>query len=757
MATERLDIIVNAKGAGKASREIGAIGKQAKTSAGSVGLLKKAFAGLATVTAAIRIGKSIDEFQNLQNRVKLVSGGTRELNKNMKDLGAIALETRQSFAATGILFQRITQALEGMGVSSNRVKGIVTTMNKAVALSGASAQEANNAIRQFTQGLASGTLRGDELRSVLEQLPKVAKIIADGMGVPIGKLRELAKEGKIVPQVIVDAMEKAAPQIAAEFLRMDATIGQSIEQIKTAWLLFVGELVKAGTGSAITSVLNVIRDALLALKNNIDLVIPTIATLATVITTRLVAVALAGLSTALIRNIALLRTWAGLMALASGGLTLIAGAFVAAVAGGVQFGDQLRTMGGGFETLANAASGFVDTLQLMASQIVNAFRGEGEDAVISWRDLAESAATAVGNALNLVSNIMTGIGGVIASVGALWNNFGVAGAQAMNVIIGAINKAREAIQSLINGIRTGLNLASKLSGGVLPGGFNDQEKSVSIQKFEVGEIQSVTGAYNDYTASVAANKAALAQQRAELHLVNTEMTGLREDTAGVTPEMKKFGDSAAGAGGKVADMGKKAKGAKGAVKGLGKTVKTEAGFMEQALTSTFNKAADAIANFVATGKLDFKALTQSIIKDVTKMALNSAFKQLMGGGGGGGGGLFGGGGGGGGGILGGLFGGGGGGGLFGGLMGFANGGSFQVGGNGGRDKNLMSINGSPTAKVSRGETVTVSPKGQGGGGGGGITIVYNISTPDAQSFGESQGQLQAQAMASANRASSRNN
>jgi lambda family phage tail tape measure protein len=185
---------------------------------------------------------------------------------------------------------------------------------------------------------------------------------------------------------------------------------------------------------------------------------------------------------------------------------------------------------------------------------------------------------------------------------------------------------------------------------------------------------------------------------------------------------------------------------------LGKTIQKESTFMEDALGSAFESASDALADFVTTGKLDFKSLADSILKDLTKLALNDIFK---GGGGGFLSGLFGGGGG--------LFGGGGqqstGGGLgslfsgLSGLFGFANGGGFTVGGNFGTDRNVLSINDQPVARVSRGEAVNVSPNGSGGS----PTVIMNIQTPNAESFERSQGQILARTQAGLARANRRNN
>jgi tape measure domain-containing protein len=767
MATERLDIIISAKGAKQTQRAIRNVGKAGKSAGAQIMGLRSALVGLGAIAAARSILSTADAMQNLNNRLKLVSKGTADAKKNLADLFAIAQKTRQGLEPTVQLFQRTTQALRHLGTTADEVKSFVTTMNQAVALSGASAQESNNAIRQFTQGLASGTLRGDELRSVLEQLPTVADIIATSLGVARGELRAIAKAGGLTPKVILKAMKEAAAGTQISFDQMTKTIGQSLTTLQNQWMLFVGEFSNSsGLASGASGVLATIQEGVRLLGENINLVIPAIQTLATIILTRLVQGALLQLAAALIRSIAALRTFAGVMAFATGGISLLVGGMVAVTAGSVAYSTQLLNMNGNFKLLGEAATRFIGTLKGIATAIVNAFRGEGTSAVTTWKDTLEQGAGVAATAINGVTTAIGFIATVLAGASAAWNNFQSAALTVINAIISAINGLLQAIQDAANGLNSMVNLAIKAKNAFSSASnqselFGTDQKAPNIGgTFDVPKLQDIKAAMDDVALTI--DKTATAHQNLALKQANAVKAAeeFNQVTKATKPPVKKLGDTAAETGSKIADMGKKATGAKGAVKDLGAVAKQESSFMGDALGSAFSKASDALANFVATGKLDFKALTASILKDVTKMALNSAFKQMFGGGGGGGG-IFGGGGGGGGGggLLSGLMGGGGGGGgglLSGlsGLIGFASGGSFEVGGAPGRDNNVMSINGQPTAKVAKGETVTVTPQG---GRSGGITIIYNIETPNAASFGESQGQLQAQAMATAQRASSRNN
>ncbi|WP_373224514.1 tape measure protein, partial [Proteus mirabilis] len=82
-------------------------------------------------------------------------------------------------------------------LSQQKVAELTETVSKAVAISGASATAAQAALTQFGQALASGQLRGEELNSVMEQTPALAKAIADGMNVSVGELRKKAQDGEM--------------------------------------------------------------------------------------------------------------------------------------------------------------------------------------------------------------------------------------------------------------------------------------------------------------------------------------------------------------------------------------------------------------------------------------------------------------------------------------------------------------------------------------------------------------------------------
>lgn len=202
--------------------------------------IKKAFAAFGILLVVRQLVILTDAFTNLQNRLRIVTSGTAQLNRVTEELFQVAQRSRSSFEATAVLYQRVSLAAQSLGADMSNLSAVVESVNKAIIVSGASAKEANNGLIQLSQGIAANRLGGDELRSVLEQLPFVADIIAREFGVTRGELRKLGEEGAITGQIILDAFRNSADVINEEFAKTVPTLSQSFVILRNSVLRFVG-------------------------------------------------------------------------------------------------------------------------------------------------------------------------------------------------------------------------------------------------------------------------------------------------------------------------------------------------------------------------------------------------------------------------------------------------------------------------------------------------------------------------------------
>lgn len=245
MATERIEIIVTERGSKVVQRNLNNIGKSATQTSKAVQLLRRTLGLLGGALLIRQLIQMVDQFTNLQNRLKLVTTSTAQLTLVTKKLFAISQETRSSFGATGDLFSRVALSVKALGVSQKETLEFTKSLNQAVILSGAGAIEATQAVRQLSQGLASNRLSGDELRSVLEQLPLVADVIARQLKVTRGELRILGKQGKITGDVVLKAFKAAREELAERFAETIPTIGQGFLVLSNAVTFFSGKLATA--------------------------------------------------------------------------------------------------------------------------------------------------------------------------------------------------------------------------------------------------------------------------------------------------------------------------------------------------------------------------------------------------------------------------------------------------------------------------------------------------------------------------------
>ncbi|MZR63864.1 tape measure protein [Alcanivorax sp. DP30] len=226
-----------------------------------------AYRGLRTVLATVGAGllvrelvQASDTYTELRSQIKLVTDSQEELNAVFAESYELANDTRGSLEGTVQLYTKLARSTEELDLANEELFTITKAVNQSFVVSGASAQEAEGAIRQLAQGMASGTLRGDELNSVMENSPRLARAIADGLGVTIGELRQLGADGKITAEAITTALLSTADSIDREFQQMPRTVGQSLQQLRNDLLVTFGQTDTSEFVSAIDDLRSIVTD-----------------------------------------------------------------------------------------------------------------------------------------------------------------------------------------------------------------------------------------------------------------------------------------------------------------------------------------------------------------------------------------------------------------------------------------------------------------------------------------------------------------
>lgn len=194
------------------------------------------------IGSARQLSAMADEWTTVNNRLKLVISSSYELKQVRGQLMASANNTGQSLGTVAELYNKLAMSQAQTGISGRKLLQLTDTINKAMVIGGGSAESQAAALVQLSQAFASGTLRGEELNSVLEQAPGLAQTLAKGLGVTVGQLRALAANGKLTSEAVANAILKQSADVNAQFGKMDKTIGQSATSLKNKVMSYVGAL-----------------------------------------------------------------------------------------------------------------------------------------------------------------------------------------------------------------------------------------------------------------------------------------------------------------------------------------------------------------------------------------------------------------------------------------------------------------------------------------------------------------------------------
>ena len=284
MADYRIRIVVDPSGAAAgsraATREVGAIGDAADRANDRVGGLMEELRGLggalkvaAVVAAVTKYAQITDAVKQANAQLKLATNTQAQLNAAQAKAYEIAQRNGTAYGATATLLAKNLKAANGLGIAGARAAMMAGAATSAIAaglrVSGTSAEEAQGSIIQLGQALASGTLRGDELNSVMEGMPAVAEAIAKAMGKTTGELRALGAEGKLTSGEVLKALVAAAPGLEKLASMIPLTFGQAFEKVKNSFAqLVAGFDTNTSLGAGMIRALEIVSSVLDTLAAN---------------------------------------------------------------------------------------------------------------------------------------------------------------------------------------------------------------------------------------------------------------------------------------------------------------------------------------------------------------------------------------------------------------------------------------------------------------------------------------------------------
>ncbi len=394
----------------------------ASTIGQSVGQIA-AIAGAALSVA--NIVSYADAWQGAANKIAAAGESASNVGRRLDQLTDIALRSRTGLEATVDLYAGLVRSTDGLGLSQAQLLKITENVNKAFVVGGQGASAQAAGVLQLSQALQSGTLQGDELRSLRENAPLLAKALADSLGVPIGKLKELGEQGKLTADVVTKALLNMGSTVEAQFGRTIPTVEQALASLRTAVTRYVGQQDQAFGAS------QKLAQGILALSRNVDVLLPAAAALGAI-----------------------------LLAVFSPATAGIAAAGAALV----YFGAELEPLLGHLRTFGSEAS--------IAFQIARDMGGQAWQAITEAVTSASSTISSVlagipvsggdafGALLGVVKGVVNAVIGTfvfaVDTIKATWNTLGFSIAEAivnaMNAVIAAVEAAVQRVIGAVNGI-----------------------------------------------------------------------------------------------------------------------------------------------------------------------------------------------------------------------------------------------------------------------------------------------------------------
>ena len=299
----------------------------------TLGILVNNISYMVAGTFAMRgIVGATNSFATFNSQIEIATRSVEEFTEVQQGLVDIAMENRVALLPLTKLYSSMGRSIEQLGGTTQDSLHVIDLYSKALQLTAPTANEASAATLQFTQAMGSGVLRGEEFNSIMENGRGVAMVLADALGVNVGQLREMAHQGKLTSEVVINALTNQADRIERDFQKIPLTITASLEKLRSGGMLLVGTLDSvAGSSQKVANVLSAVGDAMAKVGTDFK----TIATVLSVTLTPAFLTYAAAVGTAAVANMAFVASLKAVVAASRAFLATPLGMAVAGLVVGV--------------------------------------------------------------------------------------------------------------------------------------------------------------------------------------------------------------------------------------------------------------------------------------------------------------------------------------------------------------------------------------------------------------------------------------
>lgn len=207
-------------------------------------------AGVVSLYAVMRGARwyldQADQAANLSAKLRLATKSQDEFTKAQQATYAIAQRTSAEWGSVVGLYAQLAQTT---GMGQERILALTETISQAFQVSGASAEETSNGLRQLQQAMAGGVLRAEEFNTIIETSPRIVQAMADYFGIAFGDVRKYVNDGKVSSEQFAQALLKGSADIQRDFDKLPLTVSRATQQVRNALLGLVGDADSASGAS----------------------------------------------------------------------------------------------------------------------------------------------------------------------------------------------------------------------------------------------------------------------------------------------------------------------------------------------------------------------------------------------------------------------------------------------------------------------------------------------------------------------------
>lgn len=207
-----------------------------------MGNLMRTLGGLVGLYAGSQILNMADQFNQLRAKMQNVMPAGQMVSGTLNQIVKISDMVGVSITGAAQAFVRLAPAAQQVGASTQKLLDFEKTFFEMGALAGNTSEEIHNAMIQLSQGLGAGRLQGQDLRAIMDDMPAIARTIAESMKIPFSEFRKQASEGKVTSQEIFKAILDQKDKIQAQFDTLPGSIGRSFTALTNSVFLFIGAL-----------------------------------------------------------------------------------------------------------------------------------------------------------------------------------------------------------------------------------------------------------------------------------------------------------------------------------------------------------------------------------------------------------------------------------------------------------------------------------------------------------------------------------